>query len=554
MLAERTVRRLSIRAPADALARRAGFLIEDALRTASLPGDGAELLLLRRVRLPPFTAAASPQQVALRLEAACRAAIVVDGRWADDAALGAAPAVRFADALMAHLSLTRLILAGSARQAWCWPLLVKGYRPAFGRGAALRALALSLAALPEAPAALPLWITLLVADGHTGCAELLLALQGDDVACLQRAGNGAPRKQAALAAPARWQSLLDWSADRLGVGDVRHRWLLDMARLCGMVVDRHIGWEYGAADQGTEAVFSTRPVPGQVGDEGSGERRGSVDAFAAPHGGPPPAVPTAAPSVTVSVHANASDATRAAHPAPPEAATVSDARAASPVGDLPGSGNTATGAKPSLRQSTTEPEKRPETALPAPGNESAASPTLAADEWPASVDQSATSMCIDAATAAGGLLFLVPLLARLGLADWLGESARPQDLPQRIFATLLRRLPIADADPLWLLCVLPLAVDREADGDADGDADREADREAVRWLARCRRHLRRHFGIGLYSLVCRPARIAITATHVDVRQDIDAVDLRIRRAGLDIDPGWVPWLGRVLRFHYGREN
>jgi hypothetical protein len=76
----------------------------------------------------------------------------------------------------------------------------------------------------------------------------------------------------------------------------------------------------------------------------------------------------------------------------------------------------------------------------------------------------------------------------------------------------------------------------------------------VRWLARCRRHLRRHFGIGLYSLVCRPARIAITATHVDVRQDIDAVDLRIRRAGLDIDPGWVPWLGRVLRFHYGREN
>ena len=38
MLAERTVRRLSIRAPADALARRAGLLIEDALRTASLPG------------------------------------------------------------------------------------------------------------------------------------------------------------------------------------------------------------------------------------------------------------------------------------------------------------------------------------------------------------------------------------------------------------------------------------------------------------------------------------------------------------------------------------
>jgi hypothetical protein len=171
MLAERTVRRLSIRAPADALARRAGLLIEDALRTASLPGDGAELLLLRACGCRRSRPQVSPQQVALRLEAACRAAIVVDGRWADDAALGAAPAVRFADALMAHLSLTRLILAGSARQAWCWPLLVKGYRPAFGRGAALRALALSLAALPEAPAALPRWIALLVADGDAGCCS-----------------------------------------------------------------------------------------------------------------------------------------------------------------------------------------------------------------------------------------------------------------------------------------------------------------------------------------------------------------------------------------------
>jgi hypothetical protein len=26
--------------------------------------------------------------------------------------------------------------------------------------------------------------------------------------------------------------------------------------------------------------------------------------------------------------------------------------------------------------------------------------------------------------------------------------------------------------------------------------------------------------------------------------------MRIRRAGLDIDPGWVPWLGRVVSFHY----
>jgi hypothetical protein len=30
------------------------------------------------------------------------------------------------------------------------------------------------------------------------------------------------------------------------------------------------------------------------------------------------------------------------------------------------------------------------------------------------------------------------------------------------------------------------------------------------------------------------------------------VSLAVRRAGLDLDPGWVPWFGRVVGFHYGR--
>jgi hypothetical protein len=32
------------------------------------------------------------------------------------------------------------------------------------------------------------------------------------------------------------------------------------------------------------------------------------------------------------------------------------------------------------------------------------------------------------------------------------------------------------------------------------------------------------------------------------------VDLRIRWAGLDLDPGWLPWLGRVVSFRYGQET
>lgn len=521
MLAERRVRRLSICAADDALARRAGFLIEDALRTASLPGDGAELLLLRRLRLPPFTAAASPQHVALRLEAACRAAVAVDGTLADDASLAAAPAVRFADHLSAHLALTRLLLAGSACQAWCWPLLVKGYRPELERGGALRTLALSLANLVEAPTALPCWLARLVAHGDAACAAFVLALQGDDMARLQRACGGA-RQQAPLVEPARWQSLLDWSARRLGVDDVRHRWLLDMARVYGVEADRHGGSETAGGDEAPVGIVAAKLAVGSTdvdgrgegGDEGHDRDRSEQTGI------------------------DAVFSTQAPGPAGPRAGA-----SAAPATLAPGS---AAKAAAMASQSAPQREKLAPAARAAP-------PPLATD-LPATVKAVATARAlvvqapaaartaIDAATAAGGLLFLVPVLTRLGVAEFLDEDGARSDLPPRIFATLLRRLSIADDDPAWSLSGRPPALDQQAD------------RDAARWLTLCRRHLRLQVGIGLYSLVCRPAGIAITATHVDVRQGIDAVDLRIRRAGLDIDPGWVPWLGRVLRFHYGRER
>jgi hypothetical protein len=31
---------------------------------------------------------------------------------------------------------------------------------------------------------------------------------------------------------------------------------------------------------------------------------------------------------------------------------------------------------------------------------------------------------------------------------------------------------------------------------------------------------------------------------------LEAADLRLRRAGLDSDPGWVPWFGRIVSFHF----
>jgi hypothetical protein len=70
------------------------------------------------------------------------------------------------------------------------------------------------------------------------------------------------------------------------------------------------------------------------------------------------------------------------------------------------------------------------------------------------------------------------------------------------------------------------------------------------WLIAIRRWSRRYARLGLYDLVCRRGRVATTRTHIDVLFDHRQADVRVRKAGLDLDPGWVPWFGRVAQFHY----
>lgn len=52
------------------------------------------------------------------------------------------------------------------------------------------------------------------------------------------------------------------------------------------------------------------------------------------------------------------------------------------------------------------------------------------------------------------------------------------------------------------------------------------------------------------SLIQVPARVAATASHIDVYFPLAAVRLPVRLAALDVNPGWVPWLGRVVTFYY----
>ena len=68
------------------------------------------------------------------------------------------------------------------------------------------------------------------------------------------------------------------------------------------------------------------------------------------------------------------------------------------------------------------------------------------------------------------------------------------------------------------------------------------------------RFLYRFVKMSLRSLIMREGQISITRTHLDILLDLDQLDIRIRKTGLDINPGWVGWLGMVVQFHYQREE
>jgi hypothetical protein len=58
---------------------------------------------------------------------------------------------------------------------------------------------------------------------------------------------------------------------------------------------------------------------------------------------------------------------------------------------------------------------------------------------------------------------------------------------------------------------------------------------------------------GLWPLpLAQQARLWVTETHLDLDLETQTVDVALRLSGLDLDPKWVAWLGRVVTFHYSQ--
>ncbi len=147
------------------------------------------------------------------------------------------------------------------------------------------------------------------------------------------------------------------------------------------------------------------------------------------------------------------------------------------------------------------------------------------------------------ATDWAGLLFLIPSMARLRVPmQALGyENTSVEPLPLALLRLTAEQLAISESDGV-----------REALTLSDEPRRDSLPLSIVApWLRTIRRWLQRTSRLTLRELSARRGSIACSLTHVDLWLPMHAIDLRIRRNGLDIDPGWVGWLGRVVTFHYG---
>ncbi|WP_295888719.1 hypothetical protein [uncultured Thiohalocapsa sp.] len=172
---------------------------------------------------------------------------------------------------------------------------------------------------------------------------------------------------------------------------------------------------------------------------------------------------------------------------------------------------------------------------------------IAADTW----QTGPTDATPEVPIAEAGVFYLINFLNRPEAAALLAAPDTPEDGWLRLW---------------WLGCGLGLAADGAAAGFLAarlGLDDAAGLPQTPRWpalpaLLDLGRRLYAeaddlgevHSGLWQPELLRVPGQVAHPPTHLDVRFPPSAVRLAVRLAALDIDPGWVPWLGRVVRFHY----
>ncbi|WP_167857825.1 hypothetical protein [Mycobacterium sp. DL99] len=150
-----------------------------------------------------------------------------------------------------------------------------------------------------------------------------------------------------------------------------------------------------------------------------------------------------------------------------------------------------------------------------------------------------------------GALFFLNTAADAGIPDEFFTDPVLAGCPLwRILGALIQAMvPISAGDPTLLaLCGPP----RPAEPLTDEEQGR-VETYASRWLAVTAERMDvtdEDPADVCMRVALRRGSIVAEPGWIDVHLDLDDVDIDVRRAGLDLDPGWIPWLGCVVRFCY----
>ncbi|MBE0659931.1 MAG: hypothetical protein IH602_19715 [Bryobacteraceae bacterium] len=163
---------------------------------------------------------------------------------------------------------------------------------------------------------------------------------------------------------------------------------------------------------------------------------------------------------------------------------------------------------------------------------------------------------IQARTSYGGLLFLLGVVADLDLASGMAEAVYPRSLSWGLHLLALTLVDAEPGDPA-VLAFAGLPPNAKPPSSSEAPPSDEELQTIHSWaaaiLAEAQRRLE-HLDLSpellLRFISRRAAWIAADPGWIEVHFSLDDVSTDLRRAALDLDPGYLPWLGVVVRFVY----
>ena len=162
-------------------------------------------------------------------------------------------------------------------------------------------------------------------------------------------------------------------------------------------------------------------------------------------------------------------------------------------------------------------------------------------------------------TSWAGLLFLIATAADAGIPDALlaDEALRDHPLHWTLHHLGRRLVPARPSDPVLFAFSGTAPTAHPPRPEPDPRALEALDRHALRWARATAARLGEPGGGSdadplelVTRIAARPGALSVWSGWVEVHLSLDGVDVAVRRAGLDVDPGWVPWLGIVVMFRY----